>query len=72
MVGGEILGTGGQVDVEEREAFGAIGTTIASVINIFRQIADYAYQIAMWMIRQLHDNPWAALNGAVSISILLL
>lgn len=71
MVGGEVLGTGGQIDVEEREAFGAVGTTIASIINIFRQIADYAYRVAVWLYQTLTENPFAAIQVSLSTVILL-
>lgn len=71
MVGGEILGTGAQIDVEEREAFGAVGTTIASIVNILRQVADYLYQVAMWLVKQLHEHPFEAIQGALSVAIIL-
>jgi hypothetical protein len=71
MVGGNVLGTGFQVDVEQREAFGAVGTTIASIISIFRQIADYAYQVATWLIKTLTEKPFECIQGAFSIAILL-
>jgi hypothetical protein len=71
MVGGEILGCGVQVEAESREAYGAIGSTIVSIINILRQIADYAYRISMWLIQQLHDKPFDSIACGLSIVILL-
>ena len=62
---------GNEINVEEREAFSAVGSFISSILALFRQIVAYGYEVSVWLIKQLHEHPFESLAGAFNIAILL-
>jgi hypothetical protein len=65
----EILGFG--VECEERESLSAVGSFIASIMSLMRQIIAYGIEISLWLVKQLHEHPFESLVGALNIAILL-
>lgn len=66
----EVLGTG--TTIPEIEGSSAIGSTIAGVIAILRQIVEHAYGIAVWLLKQLSENPFGAITLALNTAIIIL
>lgn len=71
MTMAEILGTGVGLDTEAREAFSAVGSTIALIGSILKQFADYAYRVSVWIVNQMQENPLGMIQWGFNIAILL-
>jgi hypothetical protein len=64
----EILGNGAEV---ESEIYSLLGSFVGGVIAILRQLVNYGYSLALWLIQQVQEHPLQAISGGLSMAILL-